>query len=530
MKKTPLAVSDRPFHSDGKFEIREAIWETIVANMLSSQSDINVSPVLAIMLFEDEWCDSFLGNEPIQVQRAQIIRITESCSLRRVTHLFQEKKPLSHDSINAVARGFGRLEGNKFIERIVHGCWSAGNISPEGDLIDLQSVCGLHARSPQFSAVNGYQANYFPYEYMGQQLILESLCDHLQAADSNISAEMCQQSMLDNMHTTIARGLCRLMGLEDGLRLSKKQQAAINKLAKSFYQLAKKTALNVDGYAAVFPQSLTNHAFNFSRFFRAYPLLKHYQAFNSKNGLHFLSGHQFIPTGTEEPRSHCDKLYPEVSAWFKDDIIHDQDQLADCQQQAIQFIQDYDQLHTQLSARSQRSSSEIIQAAYRINEDRLLMIPALSPINQLVHAKTRYAPESVHRVLQPIIRSLQRGNNTESQHALVDFCFYKQGYSCIRLLSQTQHTLCFCLYKKNSNPVLTETDQVALKARGSTLQTDIQTTNEHHWLETETLGNDQLLDDLERYPLFAWKDLSLVINGKPSTLHPMQLCFDTYAE
>ena len=157
------------------------------------------------------------------------------------------------------------------------------------------------------------------------------------------------------------------------------------------------------------------------------------------------------------------------------------------------------------------------------------MIPALSPINQLVHAKTHYAPESVHRVLQPIIRSLQRGNNTESQHTLVDFCFYKQGYSCISLLSQTQHTLCFCLYKKNSNPVLTETDQVALKARGSTLQTDIQTSDEHHWLETETLGNDQLLDDLEQYPLLAWKELSLVINSKPSTLHPMQLCLDTYA-
>ena len=54
----------------------------------------------------------------------------------------------------------GILEGNKFIDRFLHGAWSLGNISIEGNIIDLDTSFYTTGRQPQWCFTNKYKTNF----------------------------------------------------------------------------------------------------------------------------------------------------------------------------------------------------------------------------------------------------------------------------------------------------------------------------------------------------------------------------------
>ena len=163
-EKTPLCTTDNPKFSDGILERERGIWETIVSNVLFHDLEIGVPPVLAI-LDVHESCYARRRDE--QSHRVKIIRIDYKGALDRVTHVFFNKAP--HDSLTLtdIAKNFGKHEGEKFIERIIHGSWSAGNITPHGGILDFDTVCGVKGRGAQYSSSIWQCETYFGYAHKG---------------------------------------------------------------------------------------------------------------------------------------------------------------------------------------------------------------------------------------------------------------------------------------------------------------------------------------------------------------------------
>ncbi|MBY0405767.1 MAG: hypothetical protein K2X66_17825, partial [Cyanobacteria bacterium] len=114
-EKTPLAKSPRPEYSNGVLELEKAMFETIAANSLYQDTQIQLSPILAILDI-GELCRVPWKNTVCK--RAKIIRLDLDGSLNRITHLFQTQKPLSKNDLVAMAQKMGIQEGEKFIHRI----------------------------------------------------------------------------------------------------------------------------------------------------------------------------------------------------------------------------------------------------------------------------------------------------------------------------------------------------------------------------------------------------------------------------
>ena len=71
-----------------------------------------------------------------------------------------------------------KIEANKFCDRFLHGSWSVGNISTEGNLIDFDTSSFVKGRFPQYSNTNKYKSNYFGYELLGQKIMINSISNN----------------------------------------------------------------------------------------------------------------------------------------------------------------------------------------------------------------------------------------------------------------------------------------------------------------------------------------------------------------
>ena len=91
--------------------------------------------------------------------------------LYRVSNALINKDKLSLEKLKHLLDRLALIEAEKYNKRILHGSWSVGNISIDGNLIDFDTAYFVKERNPQYSNTNKYKSNYFGFELLGSKMI-----------------------------------------------------------------------------------------------------------------------------------------------------------------------------------------------------------------------------------------------------------------------------------------------------------------------------------------------------------------------
>lgn len=231
-EKTPLAQSERDEYSNGVLELEKSIFETVASNSLYQDANIQLSPILAILDINEN-CTVHWKNK--LCKRAKVIRLDLNGSLNRITHIFQTQRPLTRNELRHTARKIGIMEGEKFLHRIEHGAWSAGNLSEHAHMIDFDTVCAARYRAPQFSFTKWFIDNYFGLEYIGQLKILKSMVEATEINIDRVRYATLEKDLLEAREKHIHQNFAQLMGFE---KVSSRHLPAITPLVNQFIKLS----------------------------------------------------------------------------------------------------------------------------------------------------------------------------------------------------------------------------------------------------------------------------------------------------
>jgi hypothetical protein len=465
-EKTPLAQSVQKKYSDGLLEMERCVWETLIANALQGSMTTGLSSVLAI-LDMNELCE--VGWRELPVKRGKIIRVDLDGSLDRVTHLFHLQKPLTLKAWHDCADGYGRLEGDKFIERMIHGTWSPGNISPQGHLIDFDTVCAVKGRSPQFSSTRWYQENYFGSEFNGQLRVIRAMTEDPQLNALGLKFEDLKGRMLEAMRRQISARFALLMGFQNSEKIYAGFKADIDTLTDLWIELARKGFKKHEEFSAKNSLSVALHLFDFSAFFRVYPMLKRAGDFSPQDAVALMSENtawadpyaslddRTLPAIEQE---HLQVIYAGIGAHFV--TVEEDAQML--QFAALSFVKKYDGLYEKILAATGADILEVEARAYVVNEDRFYLFPAYTVSYQIAKNEARRNGAQLHQIIETLIRANQRSfaaqkvnpsfaaqnlnrcMESRTPSYIADIRLYQDGYLYTVQDGQGQHQLGFTFW------------------------------------------------------------------------------------
>ncbi|MEW6709181.1 MAG: hypothetical protein AB1403_05095 [Candidatus Riflebacteria bacterium] len=303
--KTILATSGDPNHSNGRLDLVSALWEAICSNVIATNLQTGSASVLAVIDTGQQirvpWRDGLYSG-------GSIIRIDTEGQLDRPTHAFFRNQPLSENELIEFATRLGRQDGEKFIERILHGCWSAGNVSMKGHFIDYDTVLALRNRAPQWSYRANWLSNFFGLEGDGQKKLLKAMSDHSINRDS-ISEKRLWQAFDHERYRQICHRLPDLLGfsnVEEAQALTSNSKDYF-KLVDIFIELS--SCMSPD-FAATAPWHERNSElaiFDFSRFFRFFPIWLDGHEFNCDEAMRILKNPPLKPDSLAEMTADVEK-------------------------------------------------------------------------------------------------------------------------------------------------------------------------------------------------------------------------------
>ncbi|MBF0546550.1 MAG: hypothetical protein HQM08_19040 [Candidatus Riflebacteria bacterium] len=284
--KTVLATSKDPERSNGVLDLVGSLWEMICSNVLRTNLQTGASPTLAVIDLKKNVKVPWFSDT---IPSGMIIRVDGNGELDRPSHLFFHEQPVSAERMLQIADRFGAQDAEKFIERILHGGWSAGNISVNGCLIDYDSVFAIRGRAPQWSFRPNWLSNFFGLEELGQKELLKALSDNSINVD-HVSFEKLVHRFNETKQTQLEQRFLDLIGISpvDHPTLFSHCSSMLPNLVKQFKTLAMKMYPNFQGTA---PWSEANNSisvYDLSRFFRLYPIARMSGSLNEKSALNLI--------------------------------------------------------------------------------------------------------------------------------------------------------------------------------------------------------------------------------------------------
>ncbi len=427
-EKTPLATSDQRRFSDGLLEMERAMWETTVANALQGSISTGLNNVLAILDMSEE-CKVLWREE--SVHRAKIIRVDENGELDRITHLFHAGKPVGKKALLDCAKSYGVLEADKFAERILHGSWSPGNISLKGHLIDFDTVCAMKGRTPQYSFTRWHYQNRFGFEIHGQLEILKAMAADKKLNKDKVPFDDLREAAFASLRERLTRRFLGLMGFRDDDKTVKAYAGELQQLTDLWSELSRKTFKRPQDASVKLAASLVLHVFDFSAFFRTYPLQARGGAFDPAAAVRMLCGNGFQK---EKPG---EKLTLPVQFEFTDKLngvigehyIATPVEMQMMQIAALQFVKLYDRLYQRILADTGAKPGEVEARAYVVNEDRAYMFPPQTPTYALAQSRKPFPPEVLQELMEANIRAGRRATGESGGEFVADIRLYREGFA-----------------------------------------------------------------------------------------------------
>lgn len=365
--KTALASSVDPNHSNGNLDLVSALWEMICANVLCSNLETGTAPVLAVI---DR-------NQPIQVPWREglypsgvVIRVDCSGELDRPTHLFQCQEAVSGDRLRGIAGHLGCQDAEKFMERILHGCWSAGNVSLEGHLIDYDTVFAVRCRAPQWSYRPNWLSNFFGLEGAGQKKILKAIANHPINGEAVSYRELCQifaaarKSQIEQRFIDLT-GFARVAAGEP----APIAPTSLSHLADLFEMLAMKMYPDFKASAPWDENNAKLSVYDLAKFMRLYPIRRKSGQLDEKK----LSGLIRNSAGLSLETSVSGMPDSIKRSLTRDFVVSSEEQLIELDRLALEFIEEYEKLLGAIETKFPGLMGALIMRAYVVNEDRAYM-------------------------------------------------------------------------------------------------------------------------------------------------------------
>lgn len=515
-EKTPLVRSKRPEYSNGVLEFEKSMFETISTNSLYNDTNIKLSPILAILDIKEScrvhWKEKIC-------KRAKIVRMDMNGSLNRVTHIFKSKKSLNRREMLDMAAAFGEQEAEKFLQRIEHGAWSAGNISQYAHMIDFDTVSAVKYRSPQFSFCVWFADNYFGYEHIGQLKILKSLAKCPEINQENVSYIELRKKMLEARKEYLLSNFSKLMGFE---LPDKKFRSDIKKLFKLFDKLSRKCYPVPEDLSCKKLECYDCSPFDFSRFFRYYPILKRRGDYDEFKGYELLVNtfHEFddfdIANFDREDKNNR-FFYNHALKKLNKDFIHNFDELLMLAKECIEFIKMYDKFYDKLLKKNLVNPLQAELNAYSLNEDRtnLFMPHTLSgPIDD---NRGKFTDYQIHRAISAAVLSNKRSKNYKLFELIPsDIKVFQEGFFAVLLNDKGLHKLSLNLYTDAFTA--DENDNFQIKINNKNFPCRFIKENDVISLQSEFQSNLNLIPK-------SYKKIEFYKNGKKITVNNFMFGF-----
>lgn len=515
-EKTVLATSEREEYNNGKFPLTSAIFEAITANVISHDIEFSSFRVLAILDINSKY--KFIWNEG-ELPCGQIVRL-DNGKLDRITHLFQNNISLNKEKIYSMADKFGKLEAEKFVERILHGAWSCGNISPEAQMIDLDTVCSVKGRNPQYSFADKYITNYFGYEYLGQIKVIETIINSKLNKD-NVTADEVKEILTKSYNNEINDRFINLMGF-DSVKIDEQLRTEINQLAQDFKNISNKMYPNFIDMAVWKEYLGYTYIFDFSRFFKYYPILKRSKYMGIDNAINILLN---MKSGIVKDRDIAPNEEIKEFLERNDIIVSEKEQFLRLLQQIEEFINSYDIVYNKILNNNIDKQCLYERKAFIYNEDReyLMVDQNVKLAIMKLYKNDKVQAKTISRLIELIINSSIRNHKYNSTKVIsTNTKIFEEGYFTLCMNNLGKHYLKIVLFKDIVKENFNNT--ISLLINGKEMIKSIQEN------EDEFIINSKANDNL--CVLNGYKTIFLKVNGKKIKFHLLtekeKIYFDSY--
>ncbi len=429
--KTVLATSTDEQRSNGALDLVGALWEMLCSNVVYANLRTGAAPTLAVIDLKREiklpWYDDL-------IPAGMSVRLDINGELDRPSHLFYRRQPVRRDRLLRIASAFGAQDAEKFIERILHGGWSAGNISINGSMIDYDSVFAIRGRAPQWSFRPNWISNYFGLEELGQKKLLQALAEHELNTDQ-VPVEELTRTFDDARDQQLRHRLLDLMGISPGCgsHIDTACAGDLTTLAADFRTLAMKMYPN---FAASAPWARDNRSlsvFDLSRFFRLYPLAAQLGCDDEETVRRLLLNPAGKLVDTVETQEGG---MPEAvrTQLLRDYALGTEEKLREWTAHALAFADRYKVFLKRIIDLCNLDAKEVAVRAYLINEERTYLNSrpghdVLIAIMQQYRAG-RLPPDSVDILLKLIIEACDRVPRADDQGRYrTNMTLYLNGYT-----------------------------------------------------------------------------------------------------
>lgn len=409
--KTKLATAPKNIYSNGKYALSAAIKETVIANILADDFIIPTFETLAILDkkerfdFEDEYMDAddVIRKEIYNLPCSIEIRVNKEKELYRISNSLINKDKYTINELEDFCEKLAKIEANKFCDRFLHGSWSVGNISIDGNLIDFDTATFVKGRYPQYSNTNKYKSNYFGYELLGQKLMIKSILDYENIENANKIETNLDDLMNEKYKGNMKIRFCDLIGLNYNLHY-KKYNKYIDSLYEKFNVLSRKFLPNYYETNVAENSGDITYLFDFSKFFQKYLITKK----DNKNNI--LLGMKLLLNDTEYIEyEKIGMIKEKIQEFFYENIV-DEENMDYSINNAMDFIEEYDELFNLISKETELSSIKFKQ--YIINANRNYLYG-----NENIYGEISYLydikkidEQTTNRIINALINTNKRNN------------------------------------------------------------------------------------------------------------------------
>ena len=386
--KTKLATAPKDIYNNGKYALSAAIKETVIAN-----------------IFEDEYmyADDVIRKEVYNLPCSIEIRVNKEKELYRISNSLINKDKYTINELEDFCEKLAKIEANKFCDRFLHGSWSVGNISIDGNLIDFDTATFVKGRYPQYSNTNKYKSNYFGYELLGQKLMIKSILDYENIENANKIETNLDDLMNEKYKENMKIRFCDLIGLNYNLHY-KKYNKYIDSLYEKFNVLSRKFLPNYYETNVAENSGDITYLFDFSKFFQKYLITKK----DYKNNI--LLGMKLLLNDTEYIEyEKIGMIKEKIQEFFYENIV-DEKNIDNSINNAMDFIEEYDELFNLISKETELSNIKVKQ--YIINANRNYLYG-----NENIYGEISYLydikkidEKTTNRIINALINTNKRNN------------------------------------------------------------------------------------------------------------------------
>lgn len=424
--KTKLATSPKSIYSNGKYALSAAIKETVISNILADDFAIPTFESLAILEtkekfdFIDEYLDS---DDKIRAETYNLpccieIRVNKDKELYRISNSLINKDTFTIKDAENFCEKLGKIEANKFCDRFLHGSWSVGNISTEGNLIDFDTATFVKGRFPQYSNTNKYKSNYFGYELLGQKLMIKSIIDNEKIENAKEIQNHLENIMDKEYNETMKIRFCDLIGLDYNLHYEKYSKY-IDSLFEKFNILSRKFLPNYYETNIAEDNGEITYIFDFSKFFQNYLIEK------EKNKATMIFGLKLLCNKAESiSYEKVGMIKEKVDNFFSEDLVYESD-MNNLMIEAMDFIEEYDELFTKVSEENELSNIRLKQ--YIINADRNYLYGNRNIYGELsyLYENQKIDSKTLNKIINALIKTNKRNNYNNQNENIIGLQLYE---------------------------------------------------------------------------------------------------------